>query len=84
MELLISRKIDELGRITLPSELRNKLGWETGDELALYSVDRNTMLVQLTEKASGPSCVICKKPESIVKLSNADICGACFKEIKDM
>lgn len=27
------RKLDELGRLVLPAEYRNKLGWKTGDTI---------------------------------------------------
>lgn len=27
------RKLDELGRLVLPAEYRNKLGWQTGDTI---------------------------------------------------
>ena len=50
MERMGSRTIDELGRILLPNELRAKYGWDTGDTLALYYVDNNTLMLQLSEK----------------------------------
>ena len=56
MELLLSRKIDELGRITLPSELRIKMGWRTDDEVSIYKVDDNTLILQ--SKPTSPKCAI--------------------------
>ena len=50
MERMGSRTIDELGRILLPNELRTKYGWDAGDTLALYYVDNNTLMLQLSEK----------------------------------
>jgi len=50
MERIGSRTIDELGRILLPNELRAKYGWDEGDTLALYYVDENTLMLQLSEK----------------------------------
>ena len=50
MERMGSRTIDELGRILLPNELRAKYGWDAGDTLALYYVDNNTLMLQLSEK----------------------------------
>ena len=37
-------QIDELGRITLPKELRTKLHWETSDKLAVYHTDNLLIL----------------------------------------
>ena len=57
MELQSSRKIDELGRILLPIELRNKMGWEANDSVSLYFVDGNTVIMQLKEKHAGADAV---------------------------
>ena len=50
MERICSRTIDELGRIVLPSELRARYGWGTGDILSLYYVSKGTLMLQLSEK----------------------------------
>ena len=39
-------KVDELGRIVLPIELRQKLGWREKDKLALYHTDNIIILKQ--------------------------------------
>jgi len=50
MEKYTSRKIDELGRIVLPSQLRKELGWSAGDSVVVYCVDKNTVILQTSEK----------------------------------
>ena len=42
--------VDELGRIRIPSEIRRKLGWTTTDQIAIYHVDKNTLILQLADK----------------------------------
>ena len=37
-------EIDNLGIITLPSELRNNLGWKIEDKIALYHTDNIVIL----------------------------------------
>lgn len=59
MERLGTRKIDELGRVVLPSELRAKFGWGEKDSLAMYYVDDNTLMIQLAEKYQRQRCVFC-------------------------
>jgi len=39
MERYSGRKVDELGRIVLQSELRKKLGLQTGDKITLTVID---------------------------------------------
>ena len=34
-----SRKIDNLGRVTIPKPIRDRLGWEQNDEVAFYTMD---------------------------------------------
>jgi len=50
MEPICSRKVDELGRIVLPREVRSKLGWGTGDSVSLYYVDGDKLVLQLHER----------------------------------
>lgn len=38
--------VDELGRLVLPIELRQKLGWKEKDKLALYHTDNIIILKQ--------------------------------------
>ena len=44
-------KIDDLGRVLLPKELRSELGWDTGDILSLCPVSGT--LVMILEKMEG-------------------------------
>lgn len=34
-----SRKIDNLGRVTIPKPIRDRLGWEQNDEVEFYTMD---------------------------------------------
>jgi len=61
MEKLSSRKIDELGRIVLPSELRKQPGWGTGEKVAVYYVNESTLILQVPENKLKPRILISKK-----------------------
>ena len=50
----IVRKVDELGRIVLPIELRRTLGIEVRDPIEIY-VDEDKILL----KKYAPACIIC-------------------------
>jgi len=82
MERLGSRKIDELGRVTLPSELRAKFGWGEKDTLAMYYVDSNTLMLQRSEKYPGAKCVFCGTTEATKSLQGKDVCSGCLEKIK--
>ena len=75
-------KIDELGRISLPVELRKRYGWDKKDTLALYFVDQNTLILQLSEKYPGPRCVFCGATESARNVNGKDVCGECLERFK--
>lgn len=46
----IVRKLDQVGRLTLPVELRKQFHLEKGDELELY-VDRDMVVLKKKEKS---------------------------------
>ena len=50
----IVRKVDELGRIVLPIELRRTMGIDVKDALEIY-VEGDTIMLRKYE----PSCVFC-------------------------
>lgn len=40
----IIRRIDDLGRITLPKELRNKMGVKEGTPMEMYTTDNGVLI----------------------------------------
>ena len=60
MERYSSRTVDELNRLVLHSELRNKLGLNTGDKVSLKTLDTIVIL----RKLEGDSdCAVCQIDE---------------------
>ena len=57
----IVRKVDELGRIVLPIELRRTMGIDVKDALEIY-VEGDTIMLRKYE----PSCVFCGNAKDIV------------------
>ena len=56
----IVRKVDELGRIVLPIELRRTLGIDIKDAIEIY-VDNSTIVLKKYE----PTCVFCGESENV-------------------
>ncbi len=50
----IVRKVDELGRIVIPVELRRKFGIDIKDSMEIYTEDNCIIL-----KKYEPSCIFC-------------------------
>lgn len=44
----IVRKIDDLGRVVIPKEVRNSQGWETGHAMEMF-MDGNKLVLQSFE-----------------------------------
>lgn len=73
----IVRKVDDLGRIVLPKELRKILDIEERDPLEIF-VDGNFIMLQKYE----PSCVFCGNADGIINYKGKNICSACLGELK--
>ena len=76
---MVERKIDGLGRIVLPKEMRKKLGIRAGTVL-LINLDRDTIeLKKLTRY-----CKLCGSTQNIVSTSKGELCENCIRMIKSM
>ncbi|QGQ95833.1 AbrB/MazE/SpoVT family DNA-binding domain-containing protein [Paenibacillus psychroresistens] len=74
----VVRKLDELGRITLPIELRRSLGIGEKDALEIF-VDSDRIML----KKYAPGCNFCGSIEQIESTKNGKLlCGTCITEIK--
>lgn len=73
----IVRKVDELGRIVLPIELRRTLDIGIEDPVAIF-VDGNTIILRKHETA----CVFCGGTQDLQVYMNKNVCSSCVKELK--
>ena len=71
----IVRKVDELGRIVLPIELRRTMGIEVKDALEIY-VDGDHIVLKKYE----PSCVFCGNAKDIIHFKGKNVCSDCAHE----
>ena len=72
----MSRKVDDLGRIVLPVELRRQLGIRAGDELDI-SVDGSMVLLSKIESR----CVFCDSLDQLRGYKEKQVCGNCVTEL---
>lgn len=76
----IVRNVDSVGRLVLPSELREIFGIkESGGALELY-VDDDAIILKKYE----PKCIFCGGNNNIKVFKDKNICSACAKEINNL
>ncbi len=73
------RKIDELGRIVLPSEIRQSMGIQVRDALEIFT-DENRIILQ----KYNPGCIFCGNVDQVTYYKDKRICRDCMGQIKDM
>ena len=71
------RKIDELGRVVIPIELRKILDVKEKDSLAI-SLTEDGILIKKEE----PSCVFCNSSKDLKYFCGKNICKKCITNIK--
>jgi transcriptional pleiotropic regulator of transition state genes len=73
----IVRKIDELGRIVLPIELRRNLDIGEKDAVEIY-VEQDTVVL----KKYKTTCVFCNSSENVVDFKGKNICAVCLVQLR--
>lgn len=75
----IVRKVDELGRVVIPIELRRTLQIEQKDALEIY-VDGEMIILKKYE----PACIFCGNASNIRHFREKNICFSCLKEMQHL
>ena len=75
----IVRKVDELGRIVLPIELRRTLDIAEKDAIEIY-VDGTSIILKKYE----PTCVFCSDSKNVMNYKGKNVCANCLKELKKL
>ena len=73
----IVRRIDGLGRIVLPKELRATLDLNDRDPLEIYT-EGNTIILKKYE----PACIFCNSTKEVINYRGLNICKACIDRLK--
>ena len=74
----IVRKVDELGRIVLPIELRRTLDIAEKDCLEIYMDGESIVL-----KKYQPACIFCDEADGITVFHGNNICAGCMKALRE-
>lgn len=73
----VVRKVDELGRIVLPIELRRNMDINIKDSIEIY-VDGESIIL----KKYQPCCIFCGEATDIVSHMGKNICRKCIEQIQ--
>jgi transcriptional pleiotropic regulator of transition state genes len=72
----IVRKVDELGRVVLPIELRRTLGIDEKDAMEIY-VDEEKIIL----KKYAPACIFCGDADRVQQYHGKNICKSCAADL---
>ena len=73
----IVRKVDELGRVVLPIELRRTFDIAEKDALEIY-VDGNNIVLKKYE----PNCIFCGNGKDLVEYNDKLVCKKCIEKLE--
>lgn len=73
----IVRRMDELGRIVLPAEIRKHLNLSQKDPIEIYVNGESIVL-----KKYSPACIFCGEADDIVVYRGRNVCSSCIKVLK--
>ncbi|MGN1411592.1 MAG: AbrB/MazE/SpoVT family DNA-binding domain-containing protein [Oscillospiraceae bacterium] len=71
------RKIDELGRIVIPIDIRRKLGVNNGESLEI-ALQNDTVIL----KKHQETCIFCFGSENLSQFEGKLVCSKCIEKLK--
>ena len=75
----IIRRMDELGRVVIPIEIRNQFNIAEKDPIEIY-VDGSSIVLKKFE----PNCIFCGNTKNLLEYHNKLICKDCSKKIGNL
>lgn len=75
----IVRRVDELGRVVLPVELRRTLQIEQKDALEIYVHGTDIIL-----RKYEPACIFCGDASRVRSFRNRNVCTNCMRDMSDL
>lgn len=75
----IIRRVDELGRVVIPIEIRNQFHIAERDPMEVY-VEGSSIILKKFEE----TCIFCDNKENLLKYNNKLICKKCSEKISDL
>ena len=73
------KKVDEMGRIVVPKDIRKALGVSNLDYVQFY-LDENGVVLRKYNNC----CFLCSSSENVVTYKEKFICKSCIEELKNL
>lgn len=73
------RRIDNLGRLVLPKDIRKALGIISGIDSVEFFLEEDKLVI----KKYSPHCIFCGSVDNIKIFKDRNICENCLKELKN-
>jgi transcriptional pleiotropic regulator of transition state genes len=77
MESGIARKIDDLGRIVIPAEIRRLFNIREGDQLIISVDDGSNIVLRKMES----TCIFCGSGEHVGSYRGKGVCASCRSQL---
>ena len=74
----VVRKIDELGRIVLPVEIRKILDIRQKDAVEIFTDNDRIILTKYQ-----PTCIFCNNSDDVIYFNGKRICTNCINKLKE-
>ena len=75
----IIRRVDELGRVVIPIEIRNQFNIVEKDPIEIY-VDGSSIVLKKFE----PNCIFCGSTKNLVEFNNKLVCEKCSTNLANL
>ena len=75
----IVRKVDELGRVVIQIEIRNKFDIAEKDPIEIY-VDGSSIILKKYE----PNCVFCGNTKDLISYKDRLVCSKCAQKLASL
>ena len=71
------KKIDEMGRVVIPKDIRQAINVDHGDVLQFFVEDDSIIMKKFSD-----ACVFCGSDESLTELNGKHVCAECIAKLK--
>ena len=75
----IVRRVDDLGRLVIPKELRKTMNVESGEPLEIYVDDGGEIIL----KKYHPGCVFCGEIGNVQEFEGEFVCENCIESLQE-
>ena len=72
----IVRRIDDLGRVVIPKEIRKVLGISEGDPIEIAKVNNDIVMRKYSK-----GCIFCGSDKEVVEFNRSLVCEGCRKAL---